>query len=103
SLRTTTKVDDMKSCPVLISNRKRIPRFSDGRSGLILFFVLTLVSIPVLGQDCRNSGADLSAKSSLAIQQTASGLSVAHLENSQAAEMSKNIQAGGVFDYHPRG
>jgi hypothetical protein len=88
------EVGNMKPCPVLPTREERGPRFSERRSGLVLLFILSLVPIPARGQDCRNSGAELSAKASLAILQTASGSSVVHLENSQSGDMRINLTAG---------
>jgi hypothetical protein len=88
----------MKPCPVLPAREERGPYFSERSSPLVLLFILSLVPIPTRGQDCRNSGAELSAKASLAILQTASGSSVVHLENSQSGDIPINLTAGAFVN-----
>lgn len=84
----------MELCSVLPGRERRGPRTSDGRSDLVLLFVLLLVPIPTHAQDCHNAGAELSAKASLAILQTTSGSSVVHLENLQSGDIPISLTAG---------
>jgi hypothetical protein len=84
----------MKPRPVLPPHEERTLRLSVPSSGLVLLFIFSLVPIPARGQDCKNSGAEVSAKTSLAILQTASGSSIVHLENSQSGDMPISLTAG---------
>jgi len=59
-----------------------------------VLLLLPLVPIFTGAQECSPSGAGLSAKTSLAILQTAGGSSIVHVENSQSGDVSLNLTAG---------